>query len=211
MTTAVQASPMLKHLPNALTLMRLVLAPIVAWAVWRADLGVEPVWAMTAAILFVLAALTDLFDGMAARAFGAESKFGRVVDPIADKALVGLPLIALSIVLHAGAWPYWPLVAGATAVIVGRDALMTWLRLTAPDGEGARVSPLAKWKTALELIAVAAPILASTRPDLVDASFEGIVGGGLSAATVAALVWLCVLLLAAALSAFTAYRYLAAK
>jgi phosphatidylglycerophosphate synthase len=73
---------MLKHLPNALTLTRLVLAPVIAWAVWSTQLGEDKGWAVVAAVLFVIAALTDLFDGMAARAFHAESRFGRIIDTI---------------------------------------------------------------------------------------------------------------------------------
>src|SRR5262245_16227876 len=104
---------MLKHLPNLLTLLRLILAPVVAWAVWQAyampaeaaasnpqnfdaELSGAQAWALLAAGLFVFAALTDLFDGMAARALGVDSRFGRLLDPVADKALVGLPLIAVS-------------------------------------------------------------------------------------------------------------------
>ena len=119
-----------------------------------------------AAVFFVIAALTDLFDGMAARAFNAHSKLGRIIDPIADKALVGLPLIAIALVVSIS----WPgLVAGigspfgeltaaaiicSTGVIVVRDVTMTIVRLVSPDGEGARVSSLAKWKTALELLVI---------------------------------------------------------
>lgn len=201
---------MLKHLPNALTLLRLVLAPVVAWAVWEADSPPDAVvreWAIAAAILFAVAALTDLFDGMAARAFGAESKFGRIIDPIADKALVGLPLVALSCALYANDWPYWPLVAIPTSVIVGRDLLMTWLRLSAPDGEGLRVSQLAKWKTALELIVVGAGILLPLMPNVIVGNLDG----DLAAHGLVWLLWLSLLVFAAALSAFTAAHYLAAR
>jgi hypothetical protein len=104
---------MIKHLPNALTVARFILAPIVAYALYIAlslplDAASEPLtypdrlaeaegWALLAAGLFVFAALTDLFDGMAARALQTNSKFGRILDPIADKALVGLPLLAVSV------------------------------------------------------------------------------------------------------------------
>jgi CDP-diacylglycerol--glycerol-3-phosphate 3-phosphatidyltransferase len=202
---------MLKHLPNALTLLRLVLAPVVAWAVWRAADGGDRAWAIAAFCLFVVAALTDLFDGMAARAFNAGSKFGRIIDPIADKALVGLPLIALSLAMYGLHWVAWPLLVAATVVIVCRDALMTWVRLTAPDGEGAPVSQLAKTKTALELIAVGlAPLMIL--------GFEMVKPGhdndwtGVSPVTLAiSVLFLLTLIAAAALSAFTAFRYLTAK
>lgn len=199
---------MLKHVPNTLTLLRLVLAPVVAWAVWRsydlpAEGGLQPTqWAIIAAALFVLAALTDLFDGMAARALDAHSKFGRIIDPIADKALVGLPLIAIAIVAWRAEWAWWVIIVAATAVIVGRDLLITLLRMIAADGEGVRVSQLAKVKTAIELIAVGAPILMAAAPALV---------GAIGFAPEVMLGWTILLALAAALSAFTALQYLTAK
>jgi CDP-diacylglycerol--glycerol-3-phosphate 3-phosphatidyltransferase len=196
---------LLKQLPNALTLLRLVLAPVIAWAVWRAyamPADAWTGWAALAALLFVVAALTDFFDGMIARALDAHSKFGRLIDPIADKALVGLPLIAISVIAARAEWPLWQAVALFTAIIVGRDVLMTLIRLTAKDGEGARVSQLAKWKTAIELVAVAIPILLAAVQSSASAfhiSSEILVG------------WTGFLGVAALLSAYTAFQYLTAK
>ncbi len=212
---------MLKHLPNLLTLMRLLLAPAIAWTVLLAFAEPEgtqrasdpgfaraEVWAMVAAGLYVLAALTDLFDGMAARILKAESKFGRLLDPIADKALVALPLIALSLVAARLSWPLLPVIVGAAAVIIVRDASITLLRFTARDGEGVRVSPLAKVKTALELVAVGAPIVlaalaAMLRRMSLDAS------AALSPGVLTA--WAILLGVAAVLSAYTAAQYLLAR
>jgi CDP-diacylglycerol--glycerol-3-phosphate 3-phosphatidyltransferase len=194
---------MLKHLPNALTLLRLVLAPVIAWAIWSARLGEDKAWAIVAAVLFVIAALTDLFDGMAARALHAESRFGRIIDPIADKLLVGLPLIALSVLLCIKGWEFWLLVAAPTAVIVMRDVLMTIMRLTAPDGEGARVSQLAKWKTALELTVVGGAVLFPLAPPIMGANIDG----ALVLDTIAWLIWNSALVVAAYLSAYTGVRY----
>ncbi len=216
---------MLKHLPNALTLVRLILAPVVAWAVWQAyampnqaalaaaenfdaELSGAQTWALTAAALFVFAALTDLFDGWAARALKADSKFGRLIDPIADKALVGLPLIAISIVAWRAEWLLWWLIAASTAVIVLRDLAISLLRFTASDGEGARVSQLAKWKTAIELIAVGVPILFAAAPALV--RMAGL-GEGFAISSELTLGWIALLALAALLSAVTALQYLTAK
>lgn len=216
---------MIKQLPNALTLLRLVLAPLVAYAVWQsfvipadaatnAPQAFAPLkadaqgWALAAAIMFVLAALTDLFDGMAARALDAHSKFGRIIDPIADKALVGLPLIVLSIVALMQAWPLAIAIAISSGVIVGRDVFITWLRFASPDGEGVRVSQLAKWKTALELVAVAIPILVSAAPAVVSAMGAG---EGFAVSDMITMGWIVILGLAAALSAYTAAQYLMAK
>lgn len=194
---------MLKHLPNALTLLRLVLTPFIAWAVWLTWDGpsrYSEAASILAAGLFVLAALTDLFDGMAARAFNAHSKFGRLIDPIADKLLVGLPLIVLSIFAVRFGWMFWPVIVASSAVIVLRDLSMTLLRLTAKDGEGAPVSRLAKWKTALELVAVGAPILAGA-----------CMGYGLDLGANIVGAWVALLALAAALSAWTGFQYLTPK
>lgn len=202
---------MLKQLPNALTLLRLILAPVIAWVVWQANAGPaasNQEWAMWAAALFIVAALTDLFDGMAARAFDAHSKFGRLIDPIADKALVGLPLIAISIVAAREGWPLWWVVGLSTAVIVLRDITMTLIRFAAKDGEGVRVSQLAKWKTAIELVAVAIGILLMAAPAIMRT--VGL-GDGFVVSDAMMLGWIGILAIAALLSAYTAFQYLTAK
>ncbi|MEQ1610457.1 MAG: CDP-alcohol phosphatidyltransferase family protein [Hyphomonadaceae bacterium] len=213
---------MLKLIPNALTLLRLVLAPVIAWLWW---VSTQPMyepdfyenwlrdaagWRTAAAALFVVAALTDLFDGMAARAFDAHSKFGRLIDPIADKALVGLPLIVIALGMWSSSHPAWPIVAAAATIIVIRDIGMTILRLVSPDGEGARVSPLAKIKTALELIVIGSlfvitAILSQLRAN--DPTSSSVIPG----AQVIEVAWLALLVVAAALSAYTAFQYLTAK
>lgn len=207
---------MLKQLPNALTLLRLVLAPLVAWLFWLSvetphDPSHTAAGYMTAsAALFILAALTDLFDGMAARAFNAHSKFGRLIDPIADKALVGLPLIVIALNFWHVGHPAALLVTLATAVIVVRDTGMTVLRLAAPDGEGAPVSQLAKVKTALELVVIGSLLVIGAASLQLQA---GDAGGPsfLPYSQVIEIIWLGLLALTAALSAFTAYQYLTAK
>ncbi|MDP3739272.1 MAG: CDP-alcohol phosphatidyltransferase family protein [Hyphomonadaceae bacterium] len=211
---------MLKQIPNALTLLRLILAPVIAWLFWMAvsppleaqtfSAGKEAQggFALAAAILFLVAALTDLFDGMAARAFDAHSKFGRLIDPIADKALVGLPLLAAAIGIWRNDDPAWPIVAIATAVIIARDVTMTVLRMLSPDGEGVRVSSLAKWKTALELFVVG--VLLVIIAVLANAKALGL-GELVDVPPILPQVWLALLVLAAALSAYTAFQYLTAK
>lgn len=213
---------MLKHIPNALTLARLILAPMIAWSFLEGcAAGITGIgngefevmareiatYFATAAVLFVIAAITDLFDGMAARAFNAHSKLGRIIDPIADKALVGLPLLVVAFVASTGGNPAGPIIVCATAVIVIRDVTMTVIRLTSSDGEGARVSSLAKWKTALELVvvgsllvlsAINAQMLAYDPPIHVEPgylqTFE--------------IVWTTLLVITAALSAYTGWQYL---
>jgi CDP-diacylglycerol--glycerol-3-phosphate 3-phosphatidyltransferase len=194
---------LLKQIPNALTLARLILAPIIAWAIWEAYNTTDETaqsWTIWSAVLFIVAALTDLFDGMAARAFDAHSKFGRLIDPIADKALVGLPLIALSIVAAQTPWPFWWAVGAASAVIILRDITMTLVRMTAKDGEGARVSSLAKIKTAMELTVIGALLV-------IVAIGTQVAAEGWS--DILYPVWVALLVITAALSAYTAWQYLA--
>ncbi len=211
---------MLKQIPNALTLLRLVLAPVIAWLIWLATLAPWPTdvtdidhqlanWLSIAALLFVVAALTDLFDGMLARALDAHSKFGRIIDPIADKALVGLPLAVIAWAIWQDGRDEWPIVAIAVAVIVARDLLMTLLRLVATDGEGARVSSLAKWKTALELIVVGWFLIVCAIEMQLYANGQTTPWGNF--AEVLRWLWIALLVLAATLSAYTAYQYLAPK
>jgi len=215
----------IRQIPNALTLLRLILAPLIAFGVWQSCMlpfhaaSAHPEafaalkeeaqgWALAAAIMFILAALSDLFDGMAARALNAHSKFGRILDPIADKALVGLPLIVLSAVAIIQVWPLALPIALASAVIVLRDLLITWLRFRAPDGEGVRVSQLAKWKTALELVAVGIPVLITAAPSVVEMMGAG---EGFAVSQSMTLGWTAILCAAAALSAYTAAQYLTTK
>ena len=82
------------NLPNVLTVARLACVPILAWL-----LTLDESWARdTAAIVFVAAAVTDFFDGAIARRRGITSRFGTLADPIADKALIAVALVGLSIV-----------------------------------------------------------------------------------------------------------------
>lgn len=224
---------MIKHLPNALTLLRLILAPMVALLFLQGFavgmIGPGPSSSLDtihrevaanltfAAAFFVVAALTDLFDGMAARAFNAHSKLGRIIDPIADKALVGLPLIAIALIVSIS-WP--ALVAGSgsptgeltaiaivasTGIIVVRDVTMTIVRLASADGEGARVSSLAKWKTALELLVIGSMLVLSAIQAHMPRLFADRFWGNFLP------VWAIALVITAALSAYTALQYLRPK
>lgn len=216
----------MKHVPNALTLLRLVLAPVIAWLFWegmnygfvvpggglsdaRAQLAAD--YLTAAAACFVVAAITDLFDGMIARAFNAHSKFGRIIDPIADKALVGLPLLAISPVAILAMHEFALIIVIAAAVIVIRDVTITVIRLRSPDGEGVRVSSLAKWKTALELVVVGSFLLVEA------ILYQALVMGPPTYSDIYPYlewfpdVWLALLVITAALSAYTGWQYLRPK
>ena len=117
-----------------------------------------PSWAMIALGLFLLAALTDFFDGLLARALDATSAFGAWLDPIADKLLVGLSLLALALATGSLALTI------PTVLIIARDSYVTWLRARLGGGFALPVMASAKLKTALEMAAIglllASPVLA---------------------------------------------------
>ena len=138
---------------NLLTLGRIALIiPFVAAFLANAT------WNMTAALaIFVLAALTDLLDGRVARARGEVSALGAALDPLADKLLIAAALILLvrnGVVYGAGVI--------AVIVIILREILVSGLR-EAVSGRGASlpVKPLAKWKTAAQLVAAGLLIAAA--------------------------------------------------
>lgn len=137
-------------IPNILSVMRLIAAPMVAvmflyftrpWADWFA------------LCLFLVASVTDWFDGYLARAWGQETKMGAMIDPIADKAMVVIALMV--IVGYSGAhWTPW-LVLPAT-VILFREVFVSGLREFLGDVAGTlKVTKLAKWKTATQMVAIA--------------------------------------------------------
>ena len=139
----------LNWLPNTLTIARCLLAGGVAWLILTL-----PASSVLPVAAFILVALTDFLDGWAARSLNAVSKFGAFLDPVADKLLVGFSLVALTL-LADGQW----ILLIPTAVIILRDTIATILRLF-PKIE-MPVSRLAKWKTALEMVGIAALLLAA--------------------------------------------------
>lgn len=107
-------------------------------------------WASIGFVVFALAAVTDFLDGYLARKWESESRFGRLLDPIADKLVVGLPLLAIG---WASGWVL-P-IALPVLVIVIRDTLITLLRFAGLGASSMAVSYVAKFKTFLEMILVA--------------------------------------------------------
>lgn len=107
------------NLANQLTLLRLALVPAVV-GLLLADGGHQPGWRVAAWAAFAVASVTDRLDGQVARRRGLVTSFGKLADPIADKALTGAALVTLSVL---GDLPWW-----VTAVIVGREVGVTLLR-----------------------------------------------------------------------------------
>lgn len=140
------------NLPNTLTVLRLLAAPGVAlmflyfhrpWADWFA------------LALFVGAAVTDWFDGYLARLWKQESKFGAMMDPIADKAMV---VIAIMVITGYNGMNPW-LILPAT-VILFREVFVSGLREFLGASAGTlKVTRLAKWKTTAQMVAIAVMFL----------------------------------------------------
>lgn len=147
--------------PNALTVFRAIAGVFGAWLLLQSSLaGVEAVaarYGLASGAIFALAALTDGLDGWLARKMGAESAFGALIDPIADKILVGAYFIAYVLISGVDPWLTVPVL-----IIVGRDAIVTGLRLTRMEGALADPMPVtdeAKLKTAFQMLLIAAPFL----------------------------------------------------
>lgn len=132
-------------IPNILSILRVVAAPCVALAFAAFD---RPTADRVAVAIFIGAALTDYLDGILARSLSQESAFGRMLDPIADKAMV---LISLAIIMSVYGL-VWQIVAPA-ALIILREVLVSGLREYLGDVK-LTVTRLAKWKTTLQMFAI---------------------------------------------------------
>ncbi|WP_380054922.1 CDP-diacylglycerol--glycerol-3-phosphate 3-phosphatidyltransferase [Falsihalocynthiibacter sp. SS001] len=135
------------NLPNILTIGRLLAAPFLAFAFVFLPRGLAD-W--VAIVLFVGAALTDYIDGYLARKWKQESKFGAMLDPIADKAMVVIALMIL-----VGAWDMYPYVVFPAALIMFREVFVSGLReFLGADAGKLQVTKLAKWKTTAQMVAI---------------------------------------------------------
>jgi cardiolipin synthase len=137
---------MLMNLPNLLTLSRIAAIPVlVALVVWRTPAG-----DLAACALFALAGITDFLDGRIARQQKLLSDLGRMLDPIADKLLVGATLMVLAGTSRLSLLGLYPAI-----VILCREILVSGLReYLAGLSVGLPVTKLAKWKTGLQMAAL---------------------------------------------------------
>lgn len=139
------------NLPNVLTLVRILLIPVFVMLL----IDPTPDRALSAAIVFVVAAVTDLLDGYVARKTGQITKLGRLLDPIADKLLVLSALILLVQVDRVSA-----LVA---ILIIAREVAVTGLRaIAASEGLIMSAEITGKYKMALQVIAIVLLVLEGT-------------------------------------------------
>ncbi len=167
-------------LPNILTLIRIGLIPVIIIAL-LID-GAPARWIAIA--LFAIAAITDYLDGYFARKLNIISPLGRMLDPIADKLLVGALLIALA---YNGSFTL-PLLGAAIAIMMREIAIAGLREFLGSQQIVVNVTPVAKYKTTTQLIALGAIMLAPLVAGL--------------APFAAALMWL-----ATALTVYSGYDY----
>jgi len=130
-------------LPNQLTVLRMILTPLLVYLLSRESLSFR----YYALIVFLLASLTDWYDGYVARKWGIVTKWGKFLDPLADKILV---LTMFCVFVWLGLVKAWMVV-----VIVARDILMTLLRLYGDWKRQPVVTSMsAKWKTGGQMAAI---------------------------------------------------------
>jgi CDP-diacylglycerol---glycerol-3-phosphate 3-phosphatidyltransferase len=142
------------NLPNALTVARILLVPVVVVAL----LVESPGGSTIAAVVFAIAALTDGLDGYIARSQQSVTTFGKVMDPVADKLMVAAALIALVSLDRLAAW--------VAMVIIAREFAVSGLRIAAgQQGVVIPASSLGKLKTIVQVVAVLALIAASDPDD----------------------------------------------
>ncbi|QDH13980.1 CDP-diacylglycerol--glycerol-3-phosphate 3-phosphatidyltransferase [Formicincola oecophyllae] len=136
---------MLMNLPNLLTFFRIGIIPLLVLL-----LSLEPAWCSALALAIYLAAcVTDYLDGFLARAYHQQSELGRMLDPIADKLLVGALLIMLA-AIHR--YAYGALYAAI--IIMMREITVSGLREFMAGRKVIHVSRAAKWKTGLQMVAL---------------------------------------------------------
>ena len=175
-------------LPNILTYGRMVAVPVLAGVLF---FGNSEGARWLAFAIFVAACITDWLDGYLARIWEQQSNLGRMLDPIADKLLVGATLLMLVYTDTINGWAIW-----AAIIILSREILVSGLReFLAELNVKVHVTQLAKWKTAVQFVALAML--------LVGPAAERIVPGTTNAGVL--LLWI-----AALLTLVTGYDYLKA-
>lgn len=139
------------NIPNILTLARILTLPLLLWMIYQNSAS----WAIWAFVLYGLSAITDFFDGYLARKLNQTSAFGTFIDPIADKVFVlGVLLVLVDLSTINGLWMI------AVLIIVVRELLVSGLReFLGPYNVKLPVTKLAKWKTTVQMVALALLIL----------------------------------------------------
>ncbi|HXF53681.1 MAG TPA: CDP-diacylglycerol--glycerol-3-phosphate 3-phosphatidyltransferase [Hyphomicrobiaceae bacterium] len=183
-----ETRPLALSIPNVLTYLRIAAVPALAACLYlfEGDFG-----RWSAFVVFLAASLTDWLDGYLARAWAQQSRLGRMLDPIADKLLVGTALLMLVHDQTIDGVSIW-----AAIIVLCREILVSGLReYLAELNVKVHVTLLAKWKTTVQMIALAVLLLGPATGEL---------AGPLT------LTGLMLLWLAALLTLWTGYDYLRA-
>ncbi|XGC82408.1 CDP-diacylglycerol--glycerol-3-phosphate 3-phosphatidyltransferase [Bdellovibrio bacteriovorus] len=144
-----------KHLPMRITMSRIFIVPVIVALMWPNELWYN----VFAAVVFILASITDYYDGYYARKYNAVSNFGKFMDPIADKILV---TSVLTMLLAQGKVDAWMVI-----IILARDNFISGIRsVAAADQIVIAAKPAGKWKTAMQMVAIPLVIIGSMEPYL---------------------------------------------
>ncbi len=140
------------NLPNALALLRILLAPLLFWIILNEDLfvanGIDITWNYyLASMVFIIASATDFFDGFIAREWDQKTLLGAIIDPLADKMITIAAFLGLMVVGDASAW--------AIYIIIIRELFITGIRTVAvAEGLDIKASMAGKIKTVFQMIAI---------------------------------------------------------
>ena len=147
------------NLPNILTTVRIGLVPFFGAAL-LVDGGDSIGWRLVAFVIFVVAMITDKIDGDIARSRGLITDFGKIADPIADKAMTGMAFVGLSVIFES---PWWWAV---TIVVLVREWSVTLLRLSVLKKVVIAADSMGKLKTTFQVIGLSGLVLPFRDPDL---------------------------------------------
>jgi cardiolipin synthase len=172
------------RLPNLLTLSRVLCIPFIVICFY-----VEGFWAhLAATVLFVVACITDFFDGYFARQWKQVSAFGRFLDPVADKLLVSTIVLML-----AGTGEIGGVHLVAATILLAREIMVSGLREFLSEMQlRVPVTKYAKWKTAMQMLSISCLLCSAMFPDINTLKDVGLVS-----------LWLAVIM-----TVFTGARYL---
>jgi len=145
--TGTSEKPSNWNLPNALTTLRIIMVPFYGWAL-LVDGGDSITWRTVAWGIFFVAMVTDKIDGDIARARNLVTDFGKIADPIADKAITGMAFVGLAIIIDT--WWMWTI----TIVVLVREWAVTLLRLSILKSVVIAAAQSGKWKTTAQALAL---------------------------------------------------------
>ena len=141
----------MNNLPNKLTVLRMLMVPAVMFFMLTESVS-HPASEIIAAVIFIIASVTDWFDGRIARKYNLITNFGKVMDPLADKLIVFAAILCL---ISKGVFPVW-----CAMIILARDFLVTGMRVIAvSEGISVAASIWGKVKTTVQMIAMVISIL----------------------------------------------------